>query len=370
MSSVVQNGAFENSIKEHPRLNYHKFRLEYISYASSQCNEITGPTGLLAWIFSAAQWAAIPWNRVVDGAGVVQIRPIFDIITAIEEPAGNAANAAVKIFEMRRADRNTILKALQVMKTRAIHSMPSSDLSTLSDPQLGMMSVTNVQIFAHFEATHSVLNEDDVVLIFIRLSAAKLPTHDYATLAEIHRDLHALLAAAGQPMNEYTKTTHFTKALETDPQGRKAAMIFVREHPMMAGRTFAALVATVILHAPTIVITTSSLGYANATSVAIPAAAAAAAAYAAPTDEAGLAQLIATSQKNLAALKKKNGTPSAPAPRLPARPLQYCYKHGYTSTHSGSVCKFMTDNPAMFQPVHLAAKDPLAVAGGNPRIGK
>ena len=123
MSSVVQNGAFENSIKEHPRLNYHKFRLEYISYASSQCNEITGPTGLLAWSFSAAQWAAIPWNRVVNGVGVVQIRPIFDIITVIEEPAGNAANAAVKLFEMRRADRNTILKALHSSDENSRHSL-------------------------------------------------------------------------------------------------------------------------------------------------------------------------------------------------------------------------------------------------------
>jgi hypothetical protein len=347
-------------------LNYHKFRLELISYASSQCNEITGPTGLLAWTFSAAQWAAIPGNSVINAQGNVVVEAIFDIITAIDEPAGNAANAAVKIFELRRGDRNTIKRALQVLKTRCIHSMPTSDLSTLSDPQLGMMMVTNAEIFAHFEATHSVLNEDDVVLIFLRLSAPKQPTHDYATLAEIHRDLHALLAAAGQPMNEYTKTTYFTKALEDDPQGRKAAMIFVREHPLMAGRTFVALVATVILHAPTIVITTASLGYANASSVTTPASAA----YAAPTDEAGMAQLIATTQKNLAALKKKNGTSAAPAPRPPAGPLQYCYKHGYTSTHSGSVCKFMKDNPALFQAPHLAAKDPLAVAGGNPRIGK
>jgi hypothetical protein len=34
--------------------------------------------------------------------------------------------------------------------------MPTSDLSTLSDPQLGMMMVTNAEIFAHFEATHSL----------------------------------------------------------------------------------------------------------------------------------------------------------------------------------------------------------------------
>ena len=72
-------------------------------------------------------------------------------------------------------------------------------------------------------------------------------------------------------MNEYTKTTYFTKAVEDNPQGRQAAMIFVREHPLMAGRTFYDLVATVILHVPTIVVTTASLGYANATSVTTPA---------------------------------------------------------------------------------------------------
>jgi hypothetical protein len=140
-------------------------------------------------------------------------------------------------------------------------------------------------------------------------------------------------------MNEYTKTTYFTKALEEDdPQGRKAAMIFVREHPLMAGRTFVDLVATVILHAPTIVIMTL---------------------------------LIATTQKNFAALRKKNGTAATPAPRpATAGPLQYCYKHEYTSTHSGSVCKFMKDNPTLYQATHLAAKDPLAVPGGNPRVGK
>ncbi len=88
---------------------------------------------------------------------------IFDIINAIEEPAGNAANAVVKIFELRRGVRNTIIKRalLQVLKTRSIHSIPTSDLSTLRDPQqLGMMMVTNAEIFAHFvEATHSVMNE-------------------------------------------------------------------------------------------------------------------------------------------------------------------------------------------------------------------
>jgi hypothetical protein len=104
MNSTVQfnsNGAFETSIKENPRLNYHKFRLELISYASSQCNEITGPTCLLAWTFSASQWAAIPGDSVVNA--------IFDNIIAAEEPVGNAAN-------VRRGDlNNTIKRALQAL---------------------------------------------------------------------------------------------------------------------------------------------------------------------------------------------------------------------------------------------------------------
>jgi hypothetical protein len=40
---------------------------------------------------------------VVNAQGNVVVEAIFDIITAIDEPAGNAANAAVnKIFELRR----------------------------------------------------------------------------------------------------------------------------------------------------------------------------------------------------------------------------------------------------------------------------
>ena len=40
-----------------------------------------------------------------------------NLLTTIEEPTGNAANAKVKIFELSRADRNTIKRALlKVMK--------------------------------------------------------------------------------------------------------------------------------------------------------------------------------------------------------------------------------------------------------------
>ena len=52
------NGAFETDLKTNPRLVYQKYRAEVISWASNRCNEITGPSGLLAWILTPAEWAA------------------------------------------------------------------------------------------------------------------------------------------------------------------------------------------------------------------------------------------------------------------------------------------------------------------------
>eukprot|EP01036_Dinobryon_divergens_P050290 gene50290-67344_t len=105
---------------------------------------------------------------------------------------------------------------------------------------------------------------------------------------------------------ELQKTTYFSQALLIDYTGTKAVELFVNAHPTAAARNFNDIVAMVILHAPTIVPLTSNLGYSNAmatTSISC--------AFVAPTDEVALAQLIAKSHKELAALKKRNGTSAA-----------------------------------------------------------
>ena len=54
MSKAVNENscAFKTDLKTNPRLMYQKYRAEVISWASNQCNEITGPSGLLAWILT------------------------------------------------------------------------------------------------------------------------------------------------------------------------------------------------------------------------------------------------------------------------------------------------------------------------------
>ena len=96
MSKAVNenSGAFKTNLKTNPRASY---RAEVISWASNQCNEITGPSGLLAWVLTPVEWAAFPPNRTLNAAGVLVVAVIFDILTPIEAPANNANNAVVKI---------------------------------------------------------------------------------------------------------------------------------------------------------------------------------------------------------------------------------------------------------------------------------
>jgi hypothetical protein len=145
-------------------------------------------------------------------------------------------------------------------------------------------------------------------LIFEKLDTVKTPTQDFSVLAELHCDLHGLLAGAGQVSTEYLKTKYLADALKHDPAGLYAIEIFYRSFPAIPDRTFEDLVEILTLHAPTFIATNSTLGYSNAMATT------ASALLAAPLmDAAGHAQIIAKHQKELAALNKKNGV--APRPR-------------------------------------------------------
>ena len=145
--------------------------------------------------------------------------------------------------------------------------------------------------------------------IFDTLQTPKLSTQDNAVLADIHREMHALLAGADQVSTEYQKPQYFMQALKDDPAGKHATKKFLRrEYFSIPDHRFADLVEIVILHDPTYIATNSTFGYSNAMSVA-----SVSAALAAPTDELGLAQFIAKHQKDLATIKKKNGKKCSPS---------------------------------------------------------
>ena len=223
------------------------FRLRVIGLASQMCNDITGPTGLLGFIFTAAEWAAIPGISVTNAAGVVVIEPIFDIVTPIVQPNAGAAAGTVKFYELARTDRSEVKKGISILKSLLIESLASDDISELSDLTYGMMLVTCQAILTHAARKYGTLNQEDFETIHSQLQVPKSPTIDYSSYAEIHRNYHRLLLGAGQPCSEFAKTTHYMNGLKDDLQGREAVKIYVHLHPLVADRNFADLVATVIL---------------------------------------------------------------------------------------------------------------------------
>ena len=359
---INSNEAFEPNLKKDPRLVYRKVRARMLYEASALCNDITQNRGLVFFLLSEAQWRGLPGNTTQDAAGNDVYAVGYDVLNPIPIPANNASAIAVKVYDINTTNQREVLKALANFTRKTINTLASDDISFLSDPDLGMMNVVLRDMFAHMENKYGVLNQSDFNLIFERLETVKSPTQDYSVLAELHRDLHSLLAGAGQISTEYNKTKYLADALKHDPAGQYAIEIFYRSFPAIPDRLFEDLVGIINLHAPTFIITNSTLGYSNAMSTT-------ASALAAPLDAAGHAQLIAKHQKELAALNKKNGV--VPRPRSSPKPAghKYCYIHGYQKSHSGADCNVLKANAQkQYTAQHLAATDHLSPAGGNPNV--
>jgi len=54
------NSVFEPTLKSNPRLVYRQFRANVISELSLSCSEIVDQFGLLFFMLSDVQWAALP----------------------------------------------------------------------------------------------------------------------------------------------------------------------------------------------------------------------------------------------------------------------------------------------------------------------
>ena len=235
--------------------------------------------------------------------------------TIIDAPDAAATSVTVKLYEISISDRKIVYRTLASLTQKFINSFAPDDISELSHDVYGMMNVTLRECYVHSEAKYGRLDQSDFDKIFETLQSPKAATQDFAALADIHRDMHQLLASANQISTEYTKTQYFMQAIKDDPAGRYATEIFLQQFPYIPDRRFNDLFTTVVRHAPTYIATNVSLGYSSAlSSVSV------ASASAAPTDPVALAQQISKAQKDLSALlKQQRGTstmvPSSAASR-------------------------------------------------------
>ena len=120
-----------------------------------------------------------------------------------------------------------------------------------------------LDLYNHVVTQCSQLTQDDFTTIIGHLRSAKTAIQTYAALASAHRDLHAILFTAGQPLSELDKCNYLIDALNKDAAGIYAAQLYAQAYPLIHHRTFNGLVAHVILHARNSVITTGSMHYAS-----------------------------------------------------------------------------------------------------------
>jgi hypothetical protein len=352
------------NLKGDARLDWHKFNDNLLTIARQTVRAQTGGTGLLGYLLPNAMWITFPANIRADGT----IIPVFDVITPIEVPPNNANNAVVKFWEKSVLDREAILAAREEFTHKLINSLPSADISVLSDARWGMLNVTAAQIYAHIQPKYSVLNATDFDSIYMKLNLPKSATEDFEALSDRHRALHAICATAAQPISELEKCRYYKAALSTNPAGSSATHHYTQLTPLLANQTFADLVTHVELHAPNFITTAASLGYASAAAVSSTAVAKSSA----PSSEAALAAQIAQLQRELSTLHRNPNGGQRPnqshgAQRQQQQPRSYCFFHGY-GHHPGSKCKTMLANSTLYGPDRLNATEPHNPPGGNPVV--
>ena len=102
---------FEPNLKVTPRLVYRLFRASVIAELSESCSEINDQYGLLFFMLSDDQWAALPGITTLDGGNDV-IAPGYDIIAPLVQPANNNA-LALELYKNQRDERKVVKKAIK-----------------------------------------------------------------------------------------------------------------------------------------------------------------------------------------------------------------------------------------------------------------
>ena len=360
MSIIQTAGSFIPDLKTDPNIHFSKWREVLFQEAMNTENAILGQYGLLFIFLSNVEWEALPHNLLqevavpavpaVGGAAAVAAIPaVYREQNDFQTPVpNNAANAVLKDVEMQTNNKATVYKAYLLMRAKMINSFSQADITALSEYLYGVGNRSAGDLYNHAVVQYNTLSQADFNTISAQLGTPKTATQTYADLASAHRDLHAILLNAGQPISEKDKCAALIEALNKDAAGMYAAQLYAQSYPQMHTRTFTGLVTHINLHARNAILTTGTMHYASAAIVApVPALGAA--------DTAALQSEIAQLKKELNALKKSNNN---------ARTKHYCWVHG-TCFHTGTKCTVMLADKAKYTSAHLNSTSSNSPPGGK-----
>lgn len=329
-------------LKSDTRQNLQGFLRAVNTAFGSRCQEHLGNNGLLGFCVTDEQWALLPGVATPDannaGFFILANRPV---VTFTEAPELGALAAQLKQYEIAFRRNSAISEALRLLKNSIVASLPDSDINELSDPILGLVSVSCFQILQHLRARYGIFLASDFDSFRTDLEAS-IGSRTFSELAATHRLLHVQFSSANQILSEIDKCRYLRAAIAANIPMNTAVTSYLTAHPQIVQQTFAGLVAHITEQAPNFTSVPNDFGYTASTiaTTEVP-----------PPYFESTAFAAFLDKRISAALPK----PSKPQSHKGSTNRLYCYKHGYT-THSSVLCRKMSKDPSCTQEMRTATK--------------
>ena len=265
-----------------------------------------------------------------------------------EPPELGAAAAVLKQYEITFRRNSAISEALRNLKNTIIASLPDSDIDELSDPTMGLVSVTSLEILQHLRTRYGIFLASDFGS-FRRSLEETIGSRTFAEVAAAHRLIHVQFGTANQNLSEIDKCRYLRAAIAFNVAMTTAVTSHLITHPQIIQQTFAGLTAHIMEQAPNFAVIPNDFGYA-ASSIATKDP------YTGYFDSTAFAAFL-DKRINAVLPKHNKAQPSKDSPRL------YCFKHGY-NFHSSDKCRKMSSDPE-FTPAMRAATKQTDVKNGS-----
>ena len=314
----------------------------------SRCQEHLGENGLLGFCVTDTQWADLPGVAIPDinnaGNFIIAKRPT---VIFTQPPELGAVAATLKQYEIAFRRNAAITEALRLLKNSIIESLPEADINELSDPTLGLVSVSCLQILQHLRERYGTFLASDFKSLRTELEE-KIGSRTFPELAATHRLIHVQFTTANQSLSEIDKCRYLRSAIAANIATTTAVTSYLTANPQIVQQPLAGLVTHITEQALNLTTTPYDPGYAASTISATEGTHSycESSAFAAYLDNRIQAVL---SKQPHAGKDQKN--------RL------YCYKQGYNS-HSSATCWEMAADAA-FTPAMRSASKHTDVDGGS-----
>ena len=352
---------FIPNILNDPRQNFFSFQRVVIASYGGACQGIRRH-GLLGFIVTDAQWAALDGNSVPNAdpelPPVVQPRPTLALPN---QPTATASALTIEIWERKCNAIHTMSEQLRELKIKLIASISREDLTALHDPIFGLLNITHTTILQQVANMHGILDSSDFVSLRQKLAARMDSSMSCTEIISKHRRVHDQLRDAGQPIADFDKCHLFREAVQGMAHIRAAIDSYLIAYPLIADQLFTTLAEHVGQQAPNFAPPAGTMGYtANVSATA-----------AAPVDMSNLLESPAfaafiTQSVQAALPTHRRGGGARAAQEHPVDPATrpYCFVHGYDS-HKGVACRVMRDQPELYSNVKKNSITHTTVAGGS-----